>query len=122
MFLETEVLFLRLLLDAIAFVKPLDSELIISFAERCGRLVLVEESAVQGGFGSAVLELLCNANLDHVRVECLGLPDRFIEHGTQELLRSMFDLDSEGIARRIRTSFPELLVESSTKQREEISR
>ncbi|MBI4304227.1 MAG: 1-deoxy-D-xylulose-5-phosphate synthase, partial [Chloroflexi bacterium] len=60
-------------------------------------------------FGSAVLEMLCNARLDGVKVECLGLPDRFIEHGTQEFFRSVLKLDGDGIARHIRASFPELL-------------
>lgn len=103
------------------FAKPLDSELMLELATRTKRLVTVEENALAGGFGSAVRELLGSARLDQVRVECLGLPDSFVEHGTQELLRSMFDLDADGIARRIRSSFPELFVEAFAKQREEVS-
>ncbi len=91
------------------FVKPLDSELILNFANRTGRLLVVEENALAGGFGSAVLELLARANSRDIKVECLGLSDRFIEHGTQELFRSRFNLDCKGIARTIRSSFHDLV-------------
>lgn len=96
------------------FVKPLDSRLILDLANRTGRLLVVEENALPGGFGSAVLELLSRAGARDTKVECLGLPDRFIEHGTQELFRSRLNLDSEGIARVIRSSFHELVTEKST--------
>ncbi|MBI4187132.1 MAG: 1-deoxy-D-xylulose-5-phosphate synthase [Chloroflexi bacterium] len=95
------------------FAKPLDSELILKLSASTCKVLTVEENVLAGGFGSAVLELLCRSGMSEVRVECLGLPDRFIEHGAQEIFRSMFALDSEGIARRVVTSFPELLVGSS---------
>jgi 1-deoxy-D-xylulose-5-phosphate synthase len=98
------------------FAKPLDSELVLELANRIKRVVTVEENTLAGGFGSAVLELLGNAK-SQVRVECIGLPDQFVEHGTQELFRSMFELDAEGIARRIKRTFPEIFVEESVKQR-----
>ena len=97
------------------FAKPLDSELILELAARTKRLLTVEENALIGGFGSAVLELLSNAKLEGVQVECLGLPDKFIEHGTQELFRSMFDLDADGIARRIKASFPGIIYQAPSK-------
>ena len=80
------------------FVKPLDSELIISMAERCGRLVLVEENAIQGGFGSAVIELLAGAGVD-AKIKQIGLPDEFACHGSQSVLREVYGLDPEHIAR-----------------------
>lgn len=97
------------------FAKPLDAELILDLATRTKRLLIVEENALCGGFGSSVLELLSSAKLGDVRVERLGLPDRFIEHGTQELFRSQFNLDGEGIARAIKTAFPELVFAASPK-------
>ncbi|MDP6416109.1 MAG: 1-deoxy-D-xylulose-5-phosphate synthase, partial [Gammaproteobacteria bacterium] len=97
------------------FAKPLDSELILERAARTGRLLTVEENSLCGGFGGGVLELISSAKLESVKVTCLGLPDRFIEHGTQELFRSMFDLDSEGIVKRVRVSFPELYVKTSAR-------
>jgi len=104
------------------FAKPIDSELVLELATRTRRLVTVEENMLIGGFGSAVLESLGNAKPDKIRVECLGLPDRFIEHGPQEMFRSMFDLNAEGIARRVRSAFPELMVTTSARQQEEVGR
>lgn len=82
------------------FAKPLDSELIKSVAEACGRVVTVEENCVAGGFGSAVAELLHRENL-RVPVLCLGLPDEFVAHGGREELLANVDLDAETIARKI---------------------
>jgi 1-deoxy-D-xylulose-5-phosphate synthase len=80
------------------FVKPLDRELILAEAEKTGCIVTVEENALQGGFGSAVLELLSDAGLTHVRVKRIGIPDSFIEHGSQSQLRGDLGLDGAGIA------------------------
>jgi len=80
------------------FVKPLDSKLIESVAKRCPRLVLVEENAVQGGFGSAVTELLAGAGIPGVQVRQVGLPDEFIGHGAQTILREIHGLDAHHIA------------------------
>ena len=80
------------------FVKPLDSELILAEAERTGCLVTVEENALQGGFGSAVLELLCDAGMTGVRLKRLGIPDNFVEQGSQAQLRADLGIDGVGIA------------------------
>jgi len=80
------------------FVKPLDRELLLAAAGRTGCLLTVEENALQGGFGSAVLELLETAGRFDVRVKRLGIPDRFVEHGSQAQLRSDLGLDAAGIA------------------------
>ena len=79
------------------FVKPLDAELIMGVARRTGRIMTVEENALQGGFGTAVLELLYDNNLQDVRVRRLGLPDHYIEQGSQAQLRKDVGIDSEGI-------------------------
>ena len=93
------------------FAKPLDRDLIEELVEDTGRLLTVEENTLAGGFGGAVLELVAEKGLD-ARVACLGLPDRFIEHGTQDLLRSLLSLDAEGIADKLKGAFPELLAPS----------
>lgn len=80
------------------FVKPLDKELILGAARRTGRVMTVEENALQGGFGSAVLELLYDNDLQSVKVRRLGLPDRYIEQGSQAQLRKDVGIDAEGIA------------------------
>jgi len=68
------------------FIKPLDNELIIEWAEKTGRVVTVEDNARMGGFGSAVLELLASFNHSHIKVTTLGYGDKYMEHATQEIL------------------------------------
>lgn len=84
------------------FIKPLDSDLILSLARGMGRIFTVEENALMGGFGSAVLELLEEEGLDGTQVTRFGYPDQFIEQGEQPELRKMYGLDIEGIAAGIR--------------------
>lgn len=88
------------------FAKPLDSDLILELANRTKRLVTVEENALIGGFGSAVLSLLSNNT--GVSLLRIGIPDEFVEHGSQELLRANYGLNAEGITHRILSFFPEL--------------
>ncbi len=85
------------------FVKPLDEVLIVELAEKYGVLITIEENALQGGFGSAVLELLEQRGLGGVRVLRLGYPDAYIPQGEQSELRTMMGLDSRGITASIRT-------------------
>ncbi len=103
------------------FAKPLDSELILSLASRIRRFVIVEENVLSGGFGSAVLDLLAKSGLSRVSVERIGLPDQFIEHGNPDIFRDKFDLNPSGIVRRVKTTFPELLIKHSD-QMEEIGK
>lgn len=84
------------------FVKPLDRDLILSLARTTGTLVTVEENAVQGGFGTAVLELLEEEGIEGVKVLRLGYPDRYVEQGEQHELRARYGLDVPGIADRVR--------------------
>ncbi|QGY38877.1 1-deoxy-D-xylulose-5-phosphate synthase [Pseudodesulfovibrio cashew] len=85
------------------FVKPLPKKQLLELADRYDRILLVEENVMAGGFGSAVLEMLNeNDALQGKRIKQLGLPDQFIEHGTQRELRSMVGIDSEGIKRAIK--------------------
>ncbi len=84
------------------FVKPLDEELILRMAKRTGRVVTVEEHALQGGFGSAVLECIDDNRLAGVKTHRIGLPDRFIEHGTQSVLRQKYGLDADGIFKSVK--------------------
>ncbi len=65
------------------FVKPLDEELVLRLAAKHGALVTIEENAVAGGAGSAVIELLAGC-AQVMPTLTLGIPDRFIEHGSRE--------------------------------------
>ena len=79
------------------FVKPLDSKLILSLAKKIPRLITVEENVLQSGFGSAVLEALADGNVKVDQLTRIGVPDTFVEHGPQNLLRAKYGLDSDGI-------------------------
>jgi 1-deoxy-D-xylulose-5-phosphate synthase len=94
------------------FANPLDSQLILDTAGKVKRLFTVEENVLAGGFGSAVLQLLHNYQVSGVRVKCHGIPQVFVEHGSQSLLRSKYNLDAPGIARQVLVAFPELSVHS----------
>lgn len=90
------------------FVKPLDRDLILEWSRRTGRVITVEENVLMGGFGSAVLELLdseglLNGHHDEacdeapIEIERIGLPDKFIEHGSQKELRKHYGLTVDDI-------------------------
>ncbi len=81
------------------FIKPLDRELILSSAASVHKILTIEENVLDGGFGSAVLELLAENGLTGVTVRRLGIQDEFVEHATQAELRSQYGLDEEGIFR-----------------------
>ncbi len=91
------------------FVKPLDGALVHQLARSHDALVTIEENAVMGGAGSAVLEALAAADLS-LPVLQLGLPDRFVDHGDPALLMKECGLDAVGIAASIRKRFGPLLV------------
>ncbi len=79
------------------FAKPLDEETIFRALEECGFVIAVEENSVCGGFGAAVLEAANAAGVSTNNLKCLGIPDRFIEHGEREELLADIGLDVEGL-------------------------
>ncbi len=82
------------------FVKPLDEEAILEHAARSGHLVTIEEAQLQGGFGSAILELLSNRGVE-ARVRRFGVPDHFVEHGTRAECLAEAGLTAEEIAAEV---------------------
>ena len=81
------------------FVKPLDHETILRAITDSPFVVTVEESALMGGFGSAVLEAAADEGLDTSNVRRLGIPDTFVEHAERGELLADLGLDAAGIAR-----------------------
>jgi 1-deoxy-D-xylulose-5-phosphate synthase len=81
------------------FVKPLDVDLICSLATKIPRVITVEENVRHGGFGSAVLEALSDEGITRVQVERIGVADTFVEHGSQQMLRSLYGLDAPAIVK-----------------------
>jgi len=79
------------------FIKPLDAELIGTLSRKIPRIITIEENVRQGGFGSAVLECLADQDITGFRLKCIGIPDAFVEHGSQEFLRSKYCVDASAI-------------------------
>ncbi len=84
------------------FIKPLDRDLLSQVFRDCRFVVTVEESALMGGFGSAVLELACQEGWDTRAMKMLGVSDHFVEHGDRNELLADFSLDAQGIANACR--------------------
>src|SRR3984893_11844262 len=82
------------------FVKPLDEDLIVALAARHRALVTIEENATHGGAGSAVGELLASEGVQIPLLQ-LGIPDRFIEHGSREGCLAAAGLDAAGLSASI---------------------
>ena len=95
------------------FLKPLDGNLLCDWAKRTGKVLTVEENVLQGGFGSAVLELFQERCLFSIQVKRLGIPDIFVEHGPQTLLREKYGIDEKGIFKGVMEMFEEERLESS---------
>jgi 1-deoxy-D-xylulose-5-phosphate synthase len=82
------------------FVKPLDEKLITETAKSCEKLVTIEENVLAGGFGSAVLELLNEKEIQKPVLR-LGIPDEFVTHGSQTELQDLYGLTPEKMAQKI---------------------
>ncbi len=79
------------------FVKPLDTDLIIEYAKKIKKIIIVEEHVLDGGFGSAVLEMFSDKGLNKFLVKRIGINDRFVEHGPQDVLRQDYEIDYAAI-------------------------
>ena len=84
------------------FAKPLDAETIMHYASDDTLLVTLEEQAVTGGFGSAVLELLNQNGMDTRKVLTIGIADAFVQHGNTTILKEMQGLDVDSIIAKVK--------------------
>ena len=78
------------------FVKPLDEELILKYARKIKNIITFEEATVNGGFGSAIVELLEDKGIK-ANVKRIGIPDKFIEHGKPDIQKKLAGIDKESI-------------------------
>jgi 1-deoxy-D-xylulose-5-phosphate synthase len=92
-------------------VKPIDVDLICSLTEKIPRIITVEENVRQGGFGSAVLECLNDEGITDFCLERIGIPDTFVEHGSQEFLRKKYRIDASAIVDAAKKMVEELRIE-----------
>ena len=83
------------------FVKPMDRAMLVDIAGHVKRILTFEENTAIGGFGSGVMEILSEEGIV-MPVKRVGLPDRFIPHSTQKLIRQETGLDREGIKRTVK--------------------
>jgi len=79
------------------FIKPLDEDLICTWAKKTSRIITIEDNCRQSGFGSAILELLSRKGIYGIKSCLLGHPDSFIEHGPQSVLLKNNNLDTTAI-------------------------
>jgi 1-deoxy-D-xylulose-5-phosphate synthase len=84
------------------FIKPVDDELIVKYCRPFSRVITVEEGSLAGGFGSAIMERVRELGIRDVQFHGIGIPDEYVHHGSQDALRAQFDLDPNGIAKRVR--------------------
>ena len=82
------------------FVKPIDNQMIKNCTKNHKVIVTIEDNSILGGAGSAVLEIISKNNLI-CKTLCLGIPDNFIEHGTQEEIYKLCGLDKNSIIKKI---------------------
>ncbi len=84
------------------FIKPLDKEMLDEVANKFEKIATLEENTIVGGFGSGVLEYFAEKNYKNEIIR-IGLPDSFVEHGTQAELHRIIEIDPDGIAEKIKT-------------------
>ncbi len=82
------------------FVKPLDTDLLDKVARKIEKIVTLEENSIVGGFGSGVLEYFSDKGYKNSILR-LGLPDSYVEHGTQDQLYDILKIDANGIRDRV---------------------
>jgi 1-deoxy-D-xylulose-5-phosphate synthase len=83
------------------FIKPMDREMLSALSKHAKKILTVEENAIMGGFGSGVLEILSEEGIA-VPVKNIGIPDTFLPHGSQSMLRKSLGLDKEGIKKAVK--------------------
>jgi 1-deoxy-D-xylulose-5-phosphate synthase len=79
------------------FVKPIDADLMVDYAMRIKKIITVEEHVLDGGFGSAVLEMLTDEGVTGFFLKRIGIKNTFVEHGPQDVLRKAYGIDHSTI-------------------------
>ena len=97
------------------FIKPLDEKLVLQVLGSHKKIVTVEDNVIAGGLGSAVLEFSSQHNMTGSVIFPIGLPDRFIEHGTIAELKKKYGLDKESLL----SKYKDIFVSAKGKQKNE---
>lgn len=88
------------------FIKPLDKAMLTKLFEKNIPILTIEEAVLQGGFGSAVLELANECQYDNLIIDRMGIPDEFIEHGSVSELLEEIGITTENVIKKIRALLP----------------
>jgi 1-deoxy-D-xylulose-5-phosphate synthase len=85
------------------FLKPIDHDTILDHAKSAGLLITIEENVQRGGFGEAVRDAISAEGLaNQIKHQIISLPDAFVEHGTQPIIRSESGLSADNLMRAVR--------------------
>jgi 1-deoxy-D-xylulose-5-phosphate synthase len=88
------------------FIKPLDENMLLKLSKERTQLITMEEAALLGGFGSAVLEFYAKKEITGVQVKCLGVPDYYVEHGSIPEQRAEVGLTVEKLIEQVKLIMP----------------
>jgi 1-deoxy-D-xylulose-5-phosphate synthase len=88
------------------FIKPMDEKMLHEILQTNMPILTIEEAVLQGGFGSAVLEFAHDQGYHHAVIDRMGIPDRFIEHGSVKELLQEIGLTTAHVIERIQTMIP----------------
>lgn len=88
------------------FIKPLDEGMLNEILSEGLPILTIEEAVLQGGFGSSVLEYIHDKKVSHIKVERMGIPDEFIEHGSVDALLEEIGLTKTQVAETLRDLLP----------------
>jgi len=83
------------------FIKPLDESLLHQICSKFKNIITVEDGTIKGGFGTAILEFSAKNNYS-INIDVIGIPDRFIEHGTISELQHATGIDAKSLALKIK--------------------
>ncbi|MFH2093936.1 MAG: 1-deoxy-D-xylulose-5-phosphate synthase [Pseudomonadota bacterium] len=79
------------------FVKPMDTDLIVEYSKKINQIITVEEHVLDGGFGSAVMEVLLDSGVSSIELKRIGIQNTFVEHGPQDVLQKEYGIDYSAI-------------------------
>ncbi|WP_102274625.1 1-deoxy-D-xylulose-5-phosphate synthase [Cytobacillus massiliigabonensis] len=83
------------------FIKPLDEEMLLELFKENMPILTIEEAVLQGGFGSSILEFAHEKGFHHMEIDCMGIPDQFIEHGSVEKLLEEIGMTTDDVVKRM---------------------
>jgi 1-deoxy-D-xylulose-5-phosphate synthase len=85
------------------FIKPIDEDMLLGLLGVDMPILTIEEAVLQGGFGSSILEFASEKGYHHAEIDRIGIPDRFIEHGSVNELLNEIGLTTENVVNKLQT-------------------